>query len=220
MTLTELTDRLRDLDPAVFADANKQIRVLNSNIRPLQSGLQMVGEAYTVRCHEDIFAIVAALDEAKPGSVLVIDTQDSQTAVVGELFSTEAARKGISGIVIDGPCRDVSTIKTLPIPVYASSITPLAGTANLLGERQIPIVCGGVKVQPGDIVFGDEDGIIVAGATELAELLPIAQEIKRAEQKLLKKMSSGTSLLSLLNYTEHRTEIEAGNTSSSLKFLI
>jgi 4-hydroxy-4-methyl-2-oxoglutarate aldolase len=216
----ELFERLAALDPAALADANKQIRVMNDEIRPIQSGLQLLGRAYTVRCHEDFFAVIRALEDAEPGDVLVIDSQNSRRAIVGELFSTEAERKGLHGIVIDGPCRDISTIEELELPVYARSVTPVSGTTKALGELQVPIVCGGVEVNPGDIVFGDDDGIIVASIEELSELLPQAEEIKRIERWVLDQLAAGTSLLSLVNYAEHLDALRVGNKRSSLKFLL
>jgi 4-hydroxy-4-methyl-2-oxoglutarate aldolase len=216
----ELFERLTAVDPAALADANKQIRVMSDEIRPIQSGLQMLGKAYTVRCHEDFFAVITALEDAEPGDVLVIDSQNSRRAIVGELFSTEAERKGLHGIVIDGPCRDVSTIEQLDLPVYASSVTPVSGTTKALGEHQVPIVCGGIEVNPGDIVFGDDDGIIVASIEELIKLLPQAEEIKRLERRVLDQLAAGTSLLSLVNYAEHRDALRAGNKASALKFLL
>jgi len=220
MERQELFERLSRIDPAALADVNKQIRVMSPDIRPIQSGAQLLGKAYTVRCFEDFLAVIAALEDAEPGDILVIDTQDSRAAVVGELFSMEAARRGLGGIVIDGACRDVSTIRGLAMPVYARAVTPVSGTINALGERQVSVICGGVKVDPGDIVFGDDDGIIVASMSELVELLPRAEEIKRLEQAVLEKLAEGTSLLSLLNFTEHRDRVEAGDSTSALKFLL
>jgi RraA family protein len=220
MESKELFERLSRVDPAALADANKQIRVMSPDIRPIQSGVQLLGKAYTVRCFEDFLAVIAALEDAEPGDILVIDTQDSRAAVVGELFSMEAARRGLGGIVIDGACRDVSTIRGLAMPVYARAVTPVSGTIKALGERQVSVVCGGVKVDPGDIVFGDDDGIIVARMSELVELLPRAEEIKRLEQAVLEKLADGTSLLSLLNFPQHRDRIEAGDATSELKFLL
>ncbi len=130
MDPTELIARLRGVDPAALADADKSIRVIAPEIRPVRLGLTLLGPAYTVRCTNDFFAIIAALEDARPGDVLVVDTQGSTCAVVGELFSLEAARLGLGGIVIDGACRDLSTIRTLELPVYARSITPVSGTVN------------------------------------------------------------------------------------------
>ncbi|MDP6182740.1 MAG: RraA family protein [Gammaproteobacteria bacterium] len=219
MDREEMFERLRRVDPAALADANKQLRVVSPEIRPLRSGLQLLGPAYTVRCEEDYLAVIAALEDAQPGDVLVIDTRGSRAAVVGELFSLEAARSRLGGIVIDGACRDISTITTLDLPVYARSVTPVSGAAKALGERQIKVVCGGVDVYPGDIVFGDDDGIVVVSPGELPELLMRAEEIKRIEEVVVEKLAEGTSLLSLLNYSQHRDRIEAGDRSTTLEFV-
>lgn len=214
----ELHARLRQLDPAAIADADKSIRVIAPEIRPVRLGLTLLGPAYTVRCTNDFFAIIAALDDAQPGDVLVVDTQGSTCAVVGELFSLEAARMGLGGIVIDGACRDVSTIRTLELPVYARSITPVSGTVNTLGERQVSIAVGGVTVNPGDILFGDDDGIIVATAAELARLLPAAEAIKETESAVIERLREGHSLLSVLNHREHAERLRAGDPTSKLQF--
>lgn len=218
MNLTELISRLHAVDPAALADADKSIRVIASEIRPVRAGLTLLGPAYTVRCTNDFFAIIAALGDARPGDVLVVDTQGSAVAVVGELFSLEAARLGLGGIVIDGACRDVSTIRTLEMPVYSRSITPVSGTVNTLGERQVPVSCGGVTVNPGDIVFGDDDGIIVGTAAELERLLPAAEAIKQTENAVIEQINAGTSLLSLLNHGEHGARLQAGDADSKLQF--
>ncbi len=218
MNLTELITRLRGVDPAAIADADKSIRVIAPEIRPVRLGLTLLGPAYTVRCTNDFFAIIAALDDARPGDVLVVDTQGSTCAVVGELFSLEAARMGLGGIVIDGACRDVSTIRTLDLPVYARSITPVSGTVNTLGERQVAITCGGVAVNPGDILFGDDDGIIVATAAELEQLLAAAEGIKQTENAVIECLQAGQSLLSVLNHREHAERLAAGDASSKLQF--
>ena len=94
MDPTELIARLRGVDPAALADADKSIRVIAPEIRPVRLGLTLLGPAYTVRCTNDFFAIIAALEDARPGDVLVVDTQGSTCAVVGELFSLEGRGGG------------------------------------------------------------------------------------------------------------------------------
>jgi len=218
MKSEQLLERLRRVDPAALADADKSIRVMAPELRPVRPGLTLLGAAYTVRCSNDFFAIIAALEEAQAGEVLVVDTQGSTVAVVGELFSLEAARLGLGGIVIDGACRDVSTIRSLELPVYARTTTPVSGTVNALGERQVAVTCGGVTVNPGDVVFGDDDGIIVLSEAEAAALLPAAEAIKETENAVIDRIGQGRSLLSLLNYAEHRDALSSGDSASTLRF--
>ena len=122
-------------------------------------------------------------------------------------------------MVIDGPCRDSAKIRTLPIPYYARSFCPLSGTTSRLFETQIPITCGGVAVHPGDILFGDDDGIVVANAAEISEAIPVAEDIQRKEELLLTKMGEGVSLLQMLNFDEHSEKVRAGE-ESRLEFLV
>lgn len=220
MNSAELLERLRAVDPAAIADANKEIRVISAEIRPIQTNVQMLGRAYTVQCDSDFLSIIAALEEAQPGDVLIVDTQASDVAVVGELFSLEANRLGLAGIVVDGAVRDISVIRSLAMPVYSRSITPVSGTVNELSERQIPVNCGGVEVNPGDIIFGDDDGIIVGSEAEFSALIAAAEGIKKTEIAAIDAIGGGQSLLSLLNFAEHRERITAGDTTSRLQFKI
>ena len=163
--------------------------------------------------------VIQGLAESQPGEVLVIDTHGSRAAVAGELFSLEAARRGLHGIVIDGPVRDTATIRTLDLPVYARSITPMAGTIKKLFETQVPVCCGGVIVHPGDILMGDDDGVLVASTAELATLIPLAEQIQRREADIIERLRRGENLLDMLNYAEHHARIKRGDDTSRLQFV-
>ena len=213
----ELKQALLELDCASFADADKSMRVMDSGLRAINGGVKLVGVARTVRCHEDFLAVIRALDAAQPGEVLVVDTQGSSRAVVGELFSMEAERRGLAGIIVDGPVRDVSTLRTLVLPVYARGLCPMSGTIRELGALQVPVVCGGVAVNPGDIVMGDDDGLLVASAAELRALIPAAREVEARELKVRALMAGGRSLTSMLSLTEHVEALQRG-VASKLAF--
>ena len=187
-------------------------------IRPIQTGLQLVGRAHTVTCQEDFLTVIKGLGDAQPGEVLVIDSQNSRRALTGELFPNEALRKGLAGIVIDGPCRDTEAIRQLDLPYYARSVHCRAGTTSKLFQTQVPIQCGGVIVNPGDVVFGDDDGLVVATVDELSRIIETAEEIQSKEQRLVAAMRKGVSLLEQSNFEDHCAQVRAGR-ESKLRFL-
>jgi RraA family protein len=219
MDLAEIRTFLTSLDTACFCDADKDIRVLDPAIRPIRDDLKLVGRAHTVRCRDDFLTVIQALKEAEPGEVLVVDGQGGERALAGELFATEAARKELAGLVIDGAVRDVRTIRRLELPVYSRLIYPNAGTTRQIAETQVSITCGGVKVRPGEIVFGDQDGVVVLSEEELSSLLPKAREIQQKEEQILARMAEGKSLLDMVNFDEHFENI-AARKPSKLEFIL
>jgi len=223
MSSDETIEKLRKLDTACLCDAEKALslglRVMSSDLRPIRDGLKLVGIAHTVRCHDDFLTVIKALRDAQAGEVIVIDSQNSTRALTGELFPTEAMRKGLAGIVNDGPCRDTVIVREMEIPYYARSVCCIPGRTDKLFETQIPIICGGVTVNPGDLIVGDDDGLIVGTENEFLQLITIAEEVQRKEDVLLDRMSKGTSLLDMINFDEHCANIEQGK-ESQLEFLV
>ena len=218
MELTELRRRLLQLDAAALCDADKTLRVVDPALRPINSGVKIVGTAFTLVCPDDHLTVLKALQDAKPGDVLVIDTRGGRRAVAGELFATEAMHRNLGGIVVDGAVRDTATLRTLPFPVYARFVTPMSGTTRRACETQVAVHCGGVAVNPGDVIVGDDDGLIVASVRELERILPVAEEIQSKEAAALARMRNGERLPALLNF-EELWEAVAKRPASKLVFL-
>jgi len=181
---------------------------------PEKSGV-MIGIARTLQLGRpnDFLAVLVGLGQLSAGDVLVVNTGGSTRAVAGSLFTTEATRRGVSGIVVDGPIRDVNELDCF---AYSTKVTPYAGTVQHIGEGvdASSVQCAGVTVNPGDIVFGDADGILVGSVDTFSTLLHDAEHIVAAEQRLIEGMKVGVPLHSMMNFDEHFAARKEGRESS------
>jgi regulator of RNase E activity RraA len=208
-----MPERLARIDTTSLADAGQgRLRVLPADLRPIRPGLRMIGRALTVDASDDLMPMLAGLRLAGPGDVLVVVGHE-QHAVAGELFATEALRRGVAGIVIDGRCRDSRTLARLNLPVYARGVAPTACPARAVPVVQVPVVIGGVEVRPGELVLGDDDGIVVASEDEVRAAIDGAEVIQRREEALRDAIAAGASLFAHLNYDEHLAALQAGRAS-------
>lgn len=159
---------------------------MNARIKPINS-FPLLGTAITVKAAPgDNIMFYKAIMMAQPGDVIVVDAQgELSNAITGELMVTWAQLKGISGIVIDGAVRDAGALRMMDISVYASGVTPNGPYKNGPGEINGPISCGGIVVKPGDIVVGDEDGIVVIDPKDAEEVLAKARATMVKEEKIM-----------------------------------
>ena len=211
--LAGVLDRLARVDTTSLVDAGHGLRVLPADIRPVRAGLRMVGRALTVDARGDLMSVLEGLRQSGPGEVLVVAAGSDQHAVAGELFATEALRRGVAGIVIDGLCRDSRTLTQLDLPVYARGVAPTACPARARPVVQVPITIGAITVQPGDLVLGDDDGLVVATEQEVMAVLEAAELIQRREEDLRVRIEAGLSLFDSVNYEEHVAAVRAGEDS-------
>jgi regulator of RNase E activity RraA len=209
-----LIDRLMGIDVSALSDADKTLPVVDPAVRAMIPDVRMAGPAFTVVAEDDHLPVMSALAEAAAGDVLVVATNGGTRAVAGELFATEARRRGLAGIVIDGWCRDLRGLRGIGLPVFARGTSPRSGTTVSRAEHGATIACGGVEVAPGDIVVGDDDGLLIASAERLAAALETAELIGRSERAILAAQARGGSVHGLTNYDDHVAALDRGEQSA------
>jgi 4-hydroxy-4-methyl-2-oxoglutarate aldolase len=222
LTSDDLIPRLLAIEVSALCDADKTLPVADPAIRAMVPDVRFAGPALTVVAADDHLPVFAALDAASPGDVLVVVNPcppAGSRAVVGELFATEARRRGLAGIVVDGLCRDVAGLRRLGLPVFARGTIPASGTTVSRTELGRRVRCGGIDVAAGDIVFGDDDGLVIAAADRLAAALEGGEAVARAERAMLEAMAGGRPIHDLTNYAEHAARLDAGE-ESRLEFRV
>jgi 4-hydroxy-4-methyl-2-oxoglutarate aldolase len=210
----DLIPRLLEIDVSALSDADKTLPVADPEVRAMIPDVRTAGPAFTVVAEDDHLPVMSALAEAAPGDVLVIAVNGGSRAVFGELFATEARRRGLAGIVTDGFCRDLHGLRDIGLPVFARGTTPRSGTAVSRAARGTTVACGGIEVSPGDIVFGDDDGVLVAPADRIAAALDTAELIGRSERAILAAQARGEALHDLTNHGEHVAALDRGEASA------
>ena len=142
----------------------------------------------------DNSAVHAALPLLRPGEILVIAARGAgDVAIIGEIVAECAKKQGVAGIVMDGAVRDVASLRTLGIPVYAAGATPRGPHKGFGGEIDGTIACGGVVVAPGDLVLGDDDGVTVVPRAWCDAVVPKAEAQVAKEAEIIAKVRSGVT---------------------------
>jgi regulator of RNase E activity RraA len=170
---------------------------------------RIFGPAYTVVASGEFLSVLWAIHDASEGDVLVVQAGGAPVAALGELLATEAWRRGLGGIVVDGYVRDRSGLPDLPI--WARGTVPNAGRNDVVPRVGGPVLVGGVRVTPGDLVLADDDGIVVAPAAQLEAALERAEQIERAEAAVLAGIRRGEDLIAMTNLVEHVARLRAGH---------
>jgi len=210
---TEMFDTMRDkLYTSVISDIIDSLGAhyqgMRPDVRPVYEGATLVGRAYPVLT-ADVYKLIDdpygpeidAVDSLKPNDVMVVCTQRStRTCFWGELLSTAARARGARGIVVDGTVRDVAQITKMKFPTFATGIYMVDSAGrSIVIDHNCPVDCGGVLVNPGDIVFGDIDGVIVIPKEMEKEVIPLALEKVSKEDQLREELRKGTLLRDAYN---------------------
>ena len=188
----ELVKQFAGIPVANIGDNMSRISCMNARIRPMNS-VPLLGCAFTVRVRAgDNLLLHKAIDMAQPGDIIVIDAQgESSYAIFGEIMVLWLRRRGITGIVVDGCIRDYSAISKMDdFSVYATGVTPNGPLREGAGEINFPIMCGGLVVNPGDIIVGDPDGIAVVSPADANDVLAGARAQNCKEAQAMKEIEA------------------------------
>ncbi|MDT8398812.1 MAG: RraA family protein [Pseudomonadales bacterium] len=194
--------RAGKLDTATLSDALDKLRIAGQclGIKPRDHDFRLAGRAYTI-----LYGPVDAhnpgtvgdfIDKLEPGTVVVIDNGGREDATVwGDILTFLADKKGLAGTVIDGACRDVHLCLSLGYPIYSRSYSMRTGKDRVqVDAEQVPVTIGDARVQPGDLIRGDADGVVVIPAAREEEVLNVAEQIDAAEAKIRQYLAEGHSI--------------------------
>lgn len=195
-----LLGTLRDLGAATLHEAQGQTGAIDPAIRPLDPSFRLAGPAFTVDCRpSDNLVLHLALTKAKRGDVLVVDAKAFVAAGPwGDVMTLAAQVAGIAGLVIDGSVRDSQSIIDMGFPVFSRGICIVGTNKNQPGTIGAPVAVGGVRVEAGDVVVGDRDGVVVIPRVRAIEVAKLGREREAKEDALRDQIRAGRTTLDIL----------------------
>ena len=193
-TSAEVIAALRQLAVANLSDSMHFTRAMSGALRPLHKSGLLCGPALTVRVPpNDNLMVHKSVDMARPGEVIVVEAGgDLDVSVVGGIVTAYAASRAVGGFVIDGAVRDTAEISAGTLPVYARGICARGPRKEGPGEINVPVTIGNVPVNPGDIVVGDQDGLVVVPLADAQEVIERTRALARREEETMQKIAAGT----------------------------
>jgi 4-hydroxy-4-methyl-2-oxoglutarate aldolase len=171
--------------PAILADVAGRRGTLHGRIAPLAPTMRVCGPAFTIEVRPgDNLMIHAAISLAEPGDVLVVDGKGDQTcALMGAIMMNACKVVGLGGVILDAAVRDSEELRALGFPVFSAGTNPNGPTKNVAGRINWPISAGGVAINPGDLIVGDADGVVVVERQKAEGLLAAAAKKVEDETK-------------------------------------
>lgn len=191
----ETVEKFRDIPAAVISDCMSRITAGGAALRPMHAGgAVLAGPAYTVKTRPgDNLFVHKAIDLALPGDILVVDAGgDLTNAIMGEMMLTHTETRGLAGVVVFGAIRDYSHVHNHPFPVFAAGVTHRGPYQDGPGEINVPIAINGMVIQPGDLMIGDDDGLMCVPFDETENVHPEAAKRLAGENAQRERVRNGT----------------------------
>ena len=203
-TDADLVKRLGALGTATVHEAYGRIGLMKPYLRPVWTGGEAAGTAVTVLAHPgDNWMIHVAVEQCKPGDILVVGcSADNTDGMFGDLLATSLMARGVTGLVIDAGARDARSLREMGFPVWSRAISAKGTVKATLGAVNVPVVCAGINVVPGDAVIADDDGVVVVARKDAPDVVAKGEKRHADEEGKRKRLASGELGLDMYSMRE------------------